>query len=834
MSTSTIARERQTAYSFNDLQEKCLAHMTSNGIPFEGHIVADEEIHRFSIDEKQRNKDEWYVAWEGIGLSGHPYLRCSYASWSTNEKYTFNSYEKDVHFDKKDRETLDKEFQEHHKKIEEELQKKHDKAAIKAKQIWDENEHTEPTPAHLRYCEMKGIKPVRVRFGKNPSNYPSIIVPLYNIKDELRSLQFISVNDNGTVYKTFLEGAEKKECFCPIGELKNGSPVGITEGYSTGISCHEALKKGFAIVIAFNCGSLDPVTKVIRKKYPNSPIVIFGDDDIDTISPPNPGRKHAMGAAKKYHATAVFPKFPKGKERDQNGKTFTDFNDLAAVAGIKEVVNQIGAAFTETVNNSNSSVGDEYANISVLFADIIRKYGEPFYLSNKGNIDSINQSFWAGLNIAENLQLFEPDEKCFYRYDDAMGLYSPMSDDVLKQDISSRMLEISRNNKIPSLEKKRTMGTLNNILSHLKGLTEHKHPFEYEKKGFIHLKNGFLKIHDDNTVDLVPFSPRFRSRNQSPIAFQEDAKCERFLNELLCPAVDAEDAVLIQKYAGLCLLGDNLIQRILILGGEAGQGKSQLAIVLQELVGLQNVTELRTRLLSERFELYRYLQKTLLIGVDVPANFLMQKGAYVLKGLTGGDWFDAEKKGSVRSFQMKGNYCIVITANSRLQVQLEGDVNAWRRRILLVEYNIVVPKKNIPNFGKRLIEEEGSGILNWALMGLQRIWDDINTTGGVILGERQKNKVDSLLAESDSVRHFLKEKVTLCPSENVTREELEEAYTNYCPSKGWNPKPIMALRKKFAGLMLELFSKTKSNSVKRDGKNQQGFRGVALDAGNGA
>lgn len=166
------------------------------------------------------------------------------------------------------------------------------------------------------------------------------------------------------------------------------------------------------------------------------------------------------------------------------------------------------------------------------------------------------------------------------------------------------------------------------------------------------------------------------------------------------PPVSQEDAVLIQKYAGLCLLGDNLILRLLILGGEAGQGKSQISIVLQELVGLQNVTELRTQFLSERFELYRYLKKTLLVGVDVPSKFLMQKGAYVLKGLTGDDWFDAEKKNNSESFQMKGNDCIVITANSRLHVHLEGDVNAWRRRLLLVEYNQVVQKKKDPKLRK--------------------------------------------------------------------------------------------------------------------------------------
>ena len=46
-----------------------------------------------------------------------------------------------------------------------------------------------------------------------------------------------------------------------------------------------------------------------------------------------------------------------------------------------------------------------------------------------------------------------------------------------------------------------------------------------------------------------------------------------------------EDAVLLQKYAGLCLLGHNLIQRMLILDGESARGKTQLANVIQAVVG---------------------------------------------------------------------------------------------------------------------------------------------------------------------------------------------------------------------------------------------------------
>ena len=191
----------------------------------------------------------------------------------------------------------------------------------------------------------------------------------------------------------------------------------------------------------------------------------------------------------------------------------------------------------------------------------------------------------------------------------------------------------------------------------------------------------FWNLKSDDKADFVSFSPEFYSRNQSPILFDENAQCPRFLDELLYPATTSEDAILIQKYTGLCLLGNNLIQRLLILDGEAGRGKSTISLIIQGLVGLNNVTELRTKHLAERFEVYRYLKKTLLIGVDVPGDFLSQKGAYVLKALVGGDWMSAEQKGGTRSFQLQGNYCVVITSNSRLQVRLDGDIGAWEEEV---------------------------------------------------------------------------------------------------------------------------------------------------------
>ena len=452
-------------------------------------------------------------------------------------------------------------------------------------------------------------------------------------------------------------------------------------------------------------------------------------------------------------------------------------------------------------------------------------YGEPFYTNDKGALTGINEGYWAGLHAQENVLLFEKDEKTFYGYHGDTGLYDVESEDAIRIKISSRMLEASRQANVFDLQKKRTAKTLNSVIAHLRGIVEKHKPFA-EPRQVIHLANGVI-VFNGAEAELRPFSAEYRSRNRSPLVFDEHAQCERFLNELVLPAVHPEDVELLQKFAGMYLLGYNRAQRLLILDGEAGRGKTQFANVMQGLVGMANVTQLRTKHLAERFELYRYLKRTLLVGVDVEADFLSTKGAAVLKGLVGGDWFDAEQKGGTGSFQVQGTFNVMITSNARLRVRLQGDVGAWRRRLNIVRYEAPPPAKKINDFGAHLVRTEGSGILNWALLGAQKVLSEIPDDGGdLVLTARQRDVVDSLLAESDSLRHFLQDRVIADSYGDVTVTELVEAYGAYCPERKWQPLPITEVHNKIEGLMLEMFGVTKRHDVKRDDKSQRGFNGV--------
>ena len=161
----------------------------------------------------------------------------------------------------------------------------------------------------------------------------------------------------------------------------------------------------------------------------------------------------------------------------------------------------------------------------------------------------------------------------------------------------------------------------------------------------------------------------------------------------------------------------NLAQKIMIMTGTPGGGKSTLLEVIEAVVGPANVCQLRTEHLSDRFEISRFLRKTTLTGKDVTGHFFQTAGAHVLKALVGHDLLSAERKGSNREFQIQGEFGVAVSCNSRLRVKLDGDIDAWRRRLLIVRYEKPKPKERILDFAKKLLTEEASGILRWMVDG---------------------------------------------------------------------------------------------------------------------
>lgn len=276
------------------------------------------------------------------------------------------------------------------------------------------------------------------------------------------------------------------------------------------------------------------------------------------------------------------------------------------------------------------------------FDVLVETDGEPFTTSERGSV-TLNQMFFVKKYTLEHHVLYDSGLGDFFQYEAFSGLWKKQSVEAIKRQFLDDLSAAAKEARLSAVYLKRTDGFVGGLVNLLKATVETRDVFAMRQSA-IHVANGMICFDKDGAT-LKTFHPTYLSRNKCPFKFDPTAECPRFLGELLETALDQDDIRLLQRWAGAVLLGHNAAQRFLMLLGTPGGGKFTVMSVLERTIGLENVSQMRTEHLSDKFELYGFAGKTLLTGKDVSADFLMHKGVHVLKALVGHDLLEAEKKG---------------------------------------------------------------------------------------------------------------------------------------------------------------------------------------------
>ncbi|MFH0784661.1 MAG: zincin-like metallopeptidase domain-containing protein [Pseudomonadota bacterium] len=210
---------------------------------------------------------------------------------------------------------------------------------VTSQRIIRKMENLAPVAEATAYMRDKGIQ---LHVGAlTDGDYKTTYIPAFDANGKLWTMQYIQ--EDGT--KRFAKNSRKEGCFHPVGGMDalTAAPVlVIAEGYATAATLSEAL--GHATVSAFDSGNLLPVAQALHQKYPDKPIIIAGDDDLNVGATLgiNPGRVKATEAARAVGGKAIFPVFAPG-EQSAESKAFTDFNDLAksSILGMDGVKRQV-------------------------------------------------------------------------------------------------------------------------------------------------------------------------------------------------------------------------------------------------------------------------------------------------------------------------------------------------------------------------------------------------------------------------------------------------------------------------------------------------------------
>jgi phage/plasmid primase-like uncharacterized protein len=317
-------------YTLSDLENECLAQMLHHEIPFNGLLEKDGKIHRFTRDRK-REKDEWYIAFDGISIRGIPYLNCVYGSWSDGSSFKYNSWvHKSAYYSESELQAIREDWLKRQKEIEIKIEEDKKKRAENARTLWDQSSTIPTHPDHDAYLRRKAVKAYGVRYSKDDYGNPILVIPVRNALEEVCGVQYINADGTKRIHGL------KRGNFHIIGEVNNDSCIRVGEGYATAASSHEA--NADPVVVAFDCGNLDSVIANLKTKYPKNQIIILADDDKEADH--NPGRVKAEEAVKKYSCSMILPFFPDNFKLP-NGKLPTDFNDLHVHFGLDEVKRQL-------------------------------------------------------------------------------------------------------------------------------------------------------------------------------------------------------------------------------------------------------------------------------------------------------------------------------------------------------------------------------------------------------------------------------------------------------------------------------------------------------------
>ena len=276
------------------------------------------------------SQNGWYRA-ELVHLSSGVAVDGAYGSWkvwdTNGDMIKHKITQQPAKITSEDADKLKKAQAESKKKQDEFVALKHAEAAKEALKRWDSTSKG----GESDYLTGKQVNAYGLRFYNG-----QIIVPVRNIEGELVGLQYIK--PDGT--KRFLPGTQKKGSFHLIGEPTG--LIAIAEGYATAATIHQAT--GWSVAVAFDAGNLIHVSKALRKKYPDSQIVICGDSD-------KAGQAGAKKVAHAVNASIVTPTIPDGKG--------TDWNDLAALEGLDTVKTQLlDAAGTGTDDSTEAKLSE--------------------------------------------------------------------------------------------------------------------------------------------------------------------------------------------------------------------------------------------------------------------------------------------------------------------------------------------------------------------------------------------------------------------------------------------------------------------------------------------
>lgn len=354
-----------------------------------------------------------------------------------------------------------------------------------------------------------------------------------------------------------------------------------------------------------------------------------------------------------------------------------------------------------------------------------------------------------------------------------------------------------------------------NLLASLK-LQAYSPPLPIETNR-IHVANGtyFMDGH---------FSPKKTyCNNRLAAAYRQDSpkpeKWLRFLSELLEPG----DIPTLQEYLGYCLLPTTKAQKMLLLIGKGGEGKSRIGLVMRSILGESMNTTSIQKVENNRFSRADLENKLLMVDDDMDMSAL-PKTNYIKSIVTAECKMDMERKG-VQSYQSQLYVRFLCFGNGALTALHDQSDGFFRRQIVLTTKDRPANREDDPFLVEKLVAERDS-IFLWCLEGLHRL---IANNYRFTISPKTQENVETVRRSSNNVVEFLQSEgyIRFRADYEASSKSIYEAYKLWCEDNVRKPLSANRLSSELTQNAV-LYNVEPTNNIYSGGKRVRGFVGIEV------
>lgn len=333
----------------------------------------------------------------------------------------------------------------------------------------------------------------------------------------------------------------------------------------------------------------------------------------------------------------------------------------------------------------------------------------------------------------------------------------------------------------------------------------------------IHLANGTLFLNGDfhegkNVIVRSRLPVTFNANAPKPVRWL----C--FLQELFYE----EDIPTVQEYLGYCLLPLTKAQRMLIIKGKGGEGKTQFGTVVKAMFGGNAKDGSIVKLSENRFAPADLEHILLMVDDDMKMDKLRDT-SYVKRIVTSQGLMDLERKNK-QSYQGYMYARLIAFSNGNLEALYDKSDGFYRRQLMLTTKGRAPGRIDDPHISEKMCREL-EGILLWALQGLHRLiaqnYHFTESPRAIANREYVKRDSNNVLQFLASEGYFRFES-----SSALSASELYEIYLFWCDE---NAQPSLRKRS-FSNYLVEnqeSFGLTYDNNIKNaSGRRVWGFHGI--------